>query len=425
MWLEWEPAAMVVFILVGAVIALRPVAARWADVVGAFARELAIMFTLYAVWRLAAQLSLMQVDGAVWRGRWLWDVQRALHLPSEVSVQHLVLPHPLLVQGANVYYAVAHVPAMILFLAWLFTFHRPRYPKIRNAMALTTGACLLIQLIPVAPPRLVPGLGIVDTPLLYHQSVYGRIGTGIASQLSAMPSVHVAWALLVGFGAVMVSSSRTRWLVLAHPIVTVLVVVATGNHFWLDGIVAAALLAVALFAQRWSPIEALRQSVRTPAPAERRRDARWAPIRATSRRIRSSRPRRSPPNPRPDRPRRGRADQAPSPRRSRPGCLGFSVDPPGHVSSDRHRRRPHRPEDACMTTVPPTQPLPDVPSPEPDPAPQPAPGPQPAPEPVPGQPPSPVPPTEPLPGHPPAPPLPIPDEPEPVPPPPDPSQPSA
>ncbi len=83
-----------------------------------------------------------------------------------------------------------------------------------------------------------------------------------------MPSVHVAWALLVGFGAVMVSSSRARWLVLAHPIVTVLVVVATGNHFWLDGILAAALLAVALFAQRWSPIDALRQSARTPAPTE-------------------------------------------------------------------------------------------------------------------------------------------------------------
>jgi PAP2 superfamily len=82
-----------------------------------------------------------------------------------------------------------------------------------------------------------------------------------------MPSVHVAWALLVGFGAVMVSSSRARWLVLAHPIVTILVVVATGNHFWLDGVVAAVLLGVALFAQRWSPIEALRQSGATPAPA--------------------------------------------------------------------------------------------------------------------------------------------------------------
>jgi PAP2 superfamily protein len=172
------------------------------------------------------------------------------------------------VQLANVYYAVAHVPAMILFLAWLFTFHRPRYPKIRNAMAITTGVCLLIQLIPVAPPRLVPGLGVIDTPLLYHQSVYGEIGTGIAAQLSAMPSVHVAWALLVGIGAVMVSSSRARWLVLAHPVLTVFVVLATGNHYWLDGIVAAAILAAALLAQRWSPIEALRQGVRRPdAPA--------------------------------------------------------------------------------------------------------------------------------------------------------------
>jgi PAP2 superfamily len=258
-WLEWEPAAMVVFVLVGLVIALRPLTARWAVIVSAFARELAIMFTLYAVWRLAARLSLMQVDGAIWRGRWLWDVQHALHLPSEVSIQRLVLPHPLLVQGANIYYAVAHVPALIVFLVWLFTFHRPRYPAIRNALALTTAACLLIQLIPVAPPRLVPGLGIVDTPLLYHQSVYGRIGTGIAAQLSAMPSVHVAWALLVGIGALMVSRSRYRWLVLAHPVLTIFAVLATGNHFWLDGIVAAAILGLALFAQRWQPVEALRQ----------------------------------------------------------------------------------------------------------------------------------------------------------------------
>ncbi len=191
MWLEWEPAALVVFVLVGVVIALRPVAARWADVVGAFARELAIMFTLYAVWRLAAQLSLMQVDGAVWRGRWLWDVQRALHLPSEVSVQHLVLPHPLLVQGANVYYAVAHVPAMILFLAWLFTFHRPRYPKIRNAMALTTGACLLIQLIPVAPPVSCP----VWASSTRRSSTTSRstVASAPASRRSCPPCPRCTW----------------------------------------------------------------------------------------------------------------------------------------------------------------------------------------------------------------------------------------
>ncbi len=261
MWLEWEPAAMAVFVMVGLVIALRPLTQRWAVVGAAFARELAIMFTLYAVWRLANRLSLMQVDGAMWRGRWLWDLERSWHLPSEQAVQQMVLPHPLLVQIANVYYAVAHVPAMLIFLVWLFALHRPRYPKIRNALAITTGACLLIQLIPLAPPRLLPELGVLDTPLLYHQSVYGQIGTGIAAQLSAMPSVHVAWALLVGIGAVMVSSSRWRWLVLAHPALTVWVVVVTGNHFWLDGGAAAVILVLALLAQRWSPVESLRQRV--------------------------------------------------------------------------------------------------------------------------------------------------------------------
>ena len=268
MWLEWEPAAMAVVVLVGLVIALRPLTQRWAVVVSAFARELAIMFSLYAVWRLANRLSLMQVDGAMWRGRWLWELQRDWHLPSEVTIQQMILPFPLVVQFANVYYAGAHVPAMILFLVWLFVFHRPRYPRLRNVLALTTGACLLIQLIPVAPPRLIPELGLLDTPLLYDQSVYGAIGSGIAAQLTALPSVHVAWALLVGVGAVLVSESRWRWLVLAHPVLTMWVVVATGNHYWLDGVLAAVLLAMAFVAQRWSPITALTRRASTGDTSE-------------------------------------------------------------------------------------------------------------------------------------------------------------
>jgi hypothetical protein len=157
---------------------------------------------------------------------------------------------------------------MILFLIWLFVWHRPRYPQLRNALALTTGACLLIQLVPVAPPRLIPELGVIDTPLLYHQSVYGPIGTGIAAQLSALPSVHVAWALLVGIGAVMVSESRWRWLILAHPVLTCWVVVATGNHYWIDGILAGLLLAAALFAQRWHPVTALKRGTSdAPGPS--------------------------------------------------------------------------------------------------------------------------------------------------------------
>jgi len=58
----------------------------------------------------------------------------------------------------------------------------------------------------------------------------------------------VAWALLVAYFVVTASTSRWRWLVLLHPVLTVFVVVATANHFLLDGVVAAALLALTLLA---------------------------------------------------------------------------------------------------------------------------------------------------------------------------------
>ena len=117
-------------------------------------------------------------------------------------------------------------------------------------MALFTGACLLIQFIPVAPPRLLPGTGMVDTAVKYGQSVYSWHGGFDADQLSAMPSVHVGWALIVAFAVITVSRSRWRWLAAGYPLLTLLVVVVTANHFWLDGIVAGALVAVIVAGQR-------------------------------------------------------------------------------------------------------------------------------------------------------------------------------
>jgi PAP2 superfamily len=112
-------------------------------------------------------------------------------------------------------------------------------------MAASTAICLLISFIPVAPPRMLPQLGFVDLAARYGQSVYTALGLG-ADQLSAMPSVHVAWAMLVSWAVITSGVSRWRWLILLHPAVTVLVVVGTGNHFWADGIVATAVVAFVL-----------------------------------------------------------------------------------------------------------------------------------------------------------------------------------
>ena len=76
--------------------------------------------------------------------------------------------------------------------------------------------------------------------------MYGPVGTGVSDQFAAMPSIHVGWAAVVAFGIVRVRPSPWRWLFLLHLVLTALVVSATGNHWWLDGIVAIVLLEVAL-----------------------------------------------------------------------------------------------------------------------------------------------------------------------------------
>jgi hypothetical protein len=101
-------------------------------------------------------------------------------------------------------------------------------------------------LLPVAPPRMLPG--IVDTAMVYGQSVYAN-GLPI-DQLSAMPSVHVAWAVLIGYYVWRVSPSRWRFIGPAHSVLTIYFVVATGNHWWLDGIVAVGILVICAWSVR-------------------------------------------------------------------------------------------------------------------------------------------------------------------------------
>lgn len=217
--------------------------------------EAALLFGLYGLWQFAGSFTVMSQAGALSRGRWLWHTERVLYLPSETSVQRLFLPHPVLVQAFDLYYDILHFPMLGICLVWLYVRHRDAYPGVRNTVALFTGASLLIQLIPVAPPRLLAGTGLVDTAARYGQSVYSWHGGFNADQYSAMPSVHVGWALIVAVAVITASRRRWRWLAAGYPALTLLVVVVTANHFWLDGIVAGLLVALVLAGQylvrRW------------------------------------------------------------------------------------------------------------------------------------------------------------------------------
>jgi hypothetical protein len=244
-WLAWQWAVVLAAGLAAASFTVRWYGGRW-SLAADFFTQAALIAALYSVWQLIASYAVGRATGATHHGMWVWRLERDLYWPSEAWLQRLILHHRLLVEAANVFYAGVHVPALGVFLVWLFVRHRSRFAHYRDALAVLTLLCLLAYLVPVAPPRLLPKLGMVDTGLLYHQSVYGRPGTGIADQLSAMPSVHMAWSLFIAVTVIQVSRSRWRWLIVAHPALTMLVVVVTANHFWLDGVAAAGLLVVAM-----------------------------------------------------------------------------------------------------------------------------------------------------------------------------------
>jgi hypothetical protein len=236
--LTWQHSFEVAAVLAVGGAAAAASAQRAVRAVGAFARETAVIGVLYGLWQLAGEVSVTGTEGALRRAHWIEDVERYLPLPSESSLQHATLGSGALMHVANLYYAAMHMTMMLTFLIWLFVRHRDRYRPVRQVMAWTTLGCLLVQLVPVAPPRMLPGY--VDTGLRYGESVYSN-GLPI-DQLSAMPSVHVAWAVIVGYYTWQISGSRWRLLGPVHAVLTILFVVITGNHWWLDGIVAVAIL---------------------------------------------------------------------------------------------------------------------------------------------------------------------------------------
>ncbi|SFY44106.1 PAP2 superfamily protein [Streptomyces atratus] len=228
-------------------------------------RELLLVVGLFVIYKIGRRAANGHVDEAYRNAGDVWDFERAVHLPGEGAVQSLLLHNETLIHLANTYYATVHFPATLLFLVWLY-WRRPRhYVWSRRILAALTGAALALHLLfPLAPPRLLDAAGLVDTGQVYGPTVYGATPAtdSMANQFAAMPSLHFGWAVMVAVGLNVATRTRWRWLWLLHPLITLLVIVGTANHYWLDSIVVSALLAVALAALRLPRTD----PVRAPLP---------------------------------------------------------------------------------------------------------------------------------------------------------------
>lgn len=246
MWLSWQISMWVAAVLgVLWAVAWRGSGA-WQRHVAPLCKESGLVFVIYAAWRKLGEITVVGTGGAFGRARWVWHAERWMHLPNEVTLQRWALHATWLVRSMNIYYIVFHVAPLGVFLVWLYVRHRESFPHWRNQLAFVSLVSQCIQFIPLAPPRFFPEYGFVDTAARYGPTVYDNGGFGVAGQLAAMPSMHVAWAMIIGIGTMSVTRSRWRWIGAAHALLTVLAVTLTAYHWLLDGIVATAVLLVGM-----------------------------------------------------------------------------------------------------------------------------------------------------------------------------------
>jgi PAP2 superfamily len=251
-WLPWNLAlwAAATFLIGWLAARRRPGAAG--RLVAPLCHEAALLFTGYACWMRLGEVRVFGSHGAAARGRWIWNVEKWLPFPNERTLQRWTLHSKLLVQFANSYYIVFHVAPMGIFIVWLYVRHRDHFARWRNQLIFLSIVGAVIQFLPVAPPRLFPDLGFIDTAARYGPRVYDSSGFNQPGQLAAMPSMHVGWAVLIALATFSAGRSRWRWLGPAHGALTIFAVTVTAYHWILDGIVAVVILLVGMgLAELW------------------------------------------------------------------------------------------------------------------------------------------------------------------------------
>ncbi|CAN5403571.1 hypothetical protein BH10ACT3_BH10ACT3_05720 [soil metagenome] len=228
-------------------------------------RELLGLAALYASYSFTRNLfgSGMVSPAAAYRNaRRVMNVERSLGLFHEQAVQRWFLSVDPLIEAFNLFYGTAHFVVPIVVLVALYRWHPEQYRRWRNVILLTTAAALVIfSLFPLMPPRLLADCGrygacvssgFVDT-LAHHNSPMSfgspRVAA-VSNQFAAMPSLHFAWALWAALAAQpLVRRREVRVALFAYPAVTLLTIVVTGNHYFMDAAIAGVVVGAAGAAQ--------------------------------------------------------------------------------------------------------------------------------------------------------------------------------
>ena len=190
---------------------------------------------------------------AFWNATQLINLEHSLNIFVEPTVQAWSRGNDLIIGFADWMYLNSHYLVTFTSLLFIYTRRNPSFYFVRN-MFLTAMVIALFgyALYPTAPPRLMPEWGFTDTvALATGVKVDNEKASALLNLYAAVPSMHVCFALMIG-GSMSALASR-RWLRRAwlfYPAIVTWVVVATGNHFFIDAVLGALTALVAWLVAR-------------------------------------------------------------------------------------------------------------------------------------------------------------------------------
>ena len=213
-------------------------------------RQYALFAAAYYVYRIVRGMVDGEIPEAFAHSRALIEAEQAMGLFFEPALQDWATRAEWPLTVANWMYVNSHFTVTTTFLVWLYLARNHAYYFVRNMFMIAMGLALVgYVLYPAAPPRFFPEYGFTDSVEQFVGPVASQGASLLYNPYAAVPSMHVAFALMIAIPAMMLVRWRVLKVVWAlYPALVTFVVMATANHFWLDAALGVLVAAVSAYA---------------------------------------------------------------------------------------------------------------------------------------------------------------------------------
>jgi hypothetical protein len=222
-------------------------AAGWLSTRHSLTVEVATVLLLYALYETSRGLMADHAGIAMRHAHDVVALERALHLFVERDVQNAAQAVPGLIGTLGFLYLTLHLSVTAGYLLWLHRRRPALFPLVRTTLLLASGLALVGYFVfPTAPPRLA-GIGLADTVSNAHIDLNDGLVSSLYNPFAAVPSMHFGYALVIAASLLHPGKRRVARTVaaVAYPLLVLLVIVATGNHFLFDAVAGAAVAGIA------------------------------------------------------------------------------------------------------------------------------------------------------------------------------------